>query len=117
MYAVFKRAILVWVPLAIALTGVCGVVYASVQQSLRQTANDPQIQMAEDAAATLDSGAAPTSVLPARQGDLSTSLDSFVMVFDADHQLVASSASLHGSAPAFPGSALATTGQDRITWQ
>src|SRR5690349_4618324 len=106
MQTVFRRAVIVWVPLAVALTGVCGVVYASVQQALRQGANDPQIQIAEDAAATLDGGAAPTSVVPARAVDLSTSLQPFVMLFDKSNRLVASSATLHGNAPAFPASVL-----------
>jgi hypothetical protein len=40
-----------WLPLAVAITILAGLVYATVQQSLRQGANDPQIQLAEDTAA------------------------------------------------------------------
>ena len=42
-----------WVPLTIGTTLLCGLVYLATQQSIRQGANDPQIQMAEDAAAAL----------------------------------------------------------------
>jgi hypothetical protein len=53
-----------WLPLAAVTTLLCGLVYLAVQQSLRQGANDPQIQMAEDAAAALVAGSTPESVLP-----------------------------------------------------
>ncbi len=35
-----------WIPLAAAITVVCGVIYVAVQQDIRMAANDPQIQMA-----------------------------------------------------------------------
>jgi hypothetical protein len=115
---ILRRALLVWVPIAVALTGVCGVVYASVQQNLRQGANDPQIQMAEDAAASLSGGATPASVVTSAHVDLGTSLQTYVMVFDRSARVVASSASLHGETPPFPTSVLENArGQDRLTWQ
>jgi hypothetical protein len=118
MEVVLRRAALIWVPLAVALTGVCGVVYATVQQDLRQGANDPQIQMAEDAAARLEGGASTESVLPARTVELSSSLDTYVMVFDRADQLMSSSAKFHGNTPPFPPDVLRNaTGQDRVTWQ
>ena len=107
-----------WVPLAVALTGLSLVVYVAVQQDLRQSANDPQIQMAEDAAAALDGGASPDAVLPGRQVELSESLAPYVMVFDKGETLVASSATLDGHTPDFPKSVLQNLqGQDRVTWQ
>ncbi|MBV8715336.1 MAG: hypothetical protein JO020_34275 [Chloroflexi bacterium] len=118
MQRILKRAAIVWVPLAVALTGLSGVVYASVQQDLRQGANDPQIQMAEDAAASLDGGAPAGSVVPNQSVELATSLQTYLMVFDGSNQLVASSATLHGGPPPFPRSVLASgRGQDRLTWQ
>lgn len=118
MQRVIRRALNVWVPIAVALTGLCGVVYGSVQQDLRQGANDPQIQMAEDAAASLAAGAVPNSVVPTSQVELSSSLQTYVLVFDRGDQLLASSATLHGNPPPFPSGVLrnATT-QDRVTWQ
>jgi hypothetical protein len=121
MSAVLRRAVLLWVPIAVAATGVCGVVYAAVQQDLRQGANDPQIQMAEDAARRLDSGASPVGVVPAESIDMSESLRPYMMVFDRSSRLVASSVTLHGGPPPFPPSVFdqvhAPQGQDRITWQ
>jgi hypothetical protein len=54
-----RRALAFYVPVAVLATLCCGLVYALVQQDLRQSANDPQIQMAQDAARALDSGARP----------------------------------------------------------
>jgi hypothetical protein len=116
----FVRAASLWVPLAVAVTGLTAVVYGAVQQDLRQGANDPQIQMAEDAVGRLNAGAAPKEVLPSDQIELSVSLNSYVMVFDAESRLVVSSAQLNGQAPPFPPSVFNSArsrGQDRITWQ
>ena len=40
-----------WLLVAIVVTVLVGLLYAAVQQDLRQGANDQQIQMSEDAAA------------------------------------------------------------------
>jgi hypothetical protein len=53
-----------WLLLAIVLTGLIGLVYVAVQQDLRQGANDPQIQMAEDALAKLANGQSVQNVVP-----------------------------------------------------
>jgi hypothetical protein len=120
VHPLFVRAATLWVPIAVAVTGVTALVYGAVQQDLRQGANDPQIQMAEDAAARLNGGAAPNTVVPSEQIELAGSLNSYVMVFDAESRLVASSAQLNGQAPPFPPSVFDSArsrGQDRITWQ
>ena len=112
----FKR----WLPLAIATAGLCGLVYLTVQQSLRMGANDPQIQMAEDAANALNTGAALNSVIPASRVDLATSLAPFMMVFDDSGKVQASTATLHGAVPVYPSGVLDYTrdhGEDRVTWQ
>lgn len=49
----FSRIFLAWLPLAVAITGICLLVYATVQQNYRQSLNDPQIQMAESIAASV----------------------------------------------------------------
>jgi hypothetical protein len=59
------------------------------------------------------------SVVP-EQVDLATSLDPFVLVFDADGQLLASSMLLRGRMPDYPAGVLDTVrrrGEDRVTWQ
>jgi hypothetical protein len=109
-----------WLPLVVVITAMCGLVYLSVQQAMRHSANDPQIQMAEDAADALTRGDPVESVLPASQVDLSRSLAPFVIVFNDSGETVASNGLLHGSIPAFPPGVFGyvrKNGEDRITWQ
>ncbi len=110
----------VWLPLAVVVTAFCGLAYVTVQQALRQGANDPQIQMAEDAAAALDGGAGVDAVVPKQQVEFSRSLAAFLIVYDADGKPLASSGLLNGQMPDYPMGALQAakqTGENRVTWQ
>lgn len=114
------RIFLAWLPLAVVIVALAGLAYLLVQQTYRHLANDPQIQMAEDGAVLRAEGSRPEDLLPASQVDLASSLAPFVIVYDEDGKVLASSASLHGQAPALPDGVLAYTrahGEDRITWQ
>lgn len=110
----------IWLPIAIVTTALCALVYVVVQQSLRQGANDPQIQIAEDAAAALTSGQTTQAVVPTTTVDVARSLAPFVMVFDSTGKVVASSGQLHGQPPNLPFGVLDNAmenGEDRVTWQ
>ncbi|MGD0610771.1 MAG: hypothetical protein ABSB41_04595 [Anaerolineales bacterium] len=118
--SIFIRIFKKWLPLAFATAGLCALVYLSVQQSLRQGANDPQIQMVEDAAGNLKAGASLESVVPSTNVEIANSLAPFIMVFDNAGNVLASSATLHGAVPSFPTGVLDYTrqnGEDRVTWQ
>lgn len=109
-----------WLPLAAVTTLLCGLNYLAVQQSLRWGANDPQIQMAEDAGAALAAGGIPASVLPVAQVEISSSLAPFMVIFNDSGEPQASSARLHGTTPALPSGIFDYTrqkGEDRVTWQ
>jgi hypothetical protein len=113
---IFKK----WLPLAILTVGACGLVYLAVQQSLRASANDPQIQMAEDAASALNSGTKAETLIPAKKVDLAISLAPFMMVFDETGNVVVSSVTLQGQNPPLPPGVLdyvKQNGEDRVTWQ
>jgi zona occludens toxin (predicted ATPase) len=75
-----------WLPLALAITLLSGVIYIVGQQILRQSANDPQIQLAEDDARELASGkqvnANVTNLV-----NINESLSTFVLVFDKDKKM------------------------------
>lgn len=131
----FSRTFLAWLPLAIAVTGMCFLVYATVQQNYRQTLNDPQIQMAEDAAALLDTGTSPASLVPRDPlVDLRASLAPWLAVYDSSGKPLEASAQLDNAPPQLPAGVFDTTqwsrpkkahlpswlvpqNEDRITWQ
>ena len=82
--AIARRAL----PLAAVSTILCLLVFVTVQQSLRTGANDPQIQMAEDAVRALERGDAIDKVVPAGKVEIERSLAPFLMVYDADGDAV-----------------------------
>lgn len=110
---------LAWLPLAAALVAMTGLVYLTVQQSLRSGANDPQIQMAGDVAAQLAGGADPVSLLGTAKVDLATSLSPYTIVFDEAGHPLASTGVLNGSVPVPPAGVLraARDHRNELTWQ
>jgi len=115
------RALAFFLPAAVLATAACGLAYAETQQSLRSSANDPQYQLATDAASLLDAGAAPASVVDStRAVDLATGLAPFVIVFDRNHSILATDATLDGGRPAPPDGVLDAAGPsdpNLVTWQ
>jgi len=118
---VFRRAVALFLPVAVLATLACGLIYVEVQQVLRGGANDPQYQLAEDVAARLDAGASPSSVVDtASIVDLSASLAPFVIIFDSNHTVIAATASLDGGPPAPPRGVLDAArpgAPSAVTWQ
>jgi hypothetical protein len=53
-----------WLLLSSLATVLCLLLYLVAQQIWRQLANDPQLQMARDAAAALADGQSPDAVVP-----------------------------------------------------
>ena len=114
-----RRALVSFLPVVTATSLVIAFVYATEQQNLRTGANDPQVQLAEDAAARLDAGANPNDVLPSQPVDMARSLAPFLIVFDRGGKPVASSAQLEGTTPQPPPGVLtAVSGSRRnqLTW-
>jgi len=115
-----NRVLFVWFALAALASAVCLLVYVVAQQTWRTSANDPQIQLARDAAAALAAGRAVETVVPRESVDMERSLAPFLIVLDADGKVLAASASLRGSVPGVPKGVLdyvRDRGEDRITWQ
>lgn len=115
-----QRILKYWLLNAIIICGLCFIIYAVVQQDMRQGANDPQIQMAEDAAAQLASGQQAQTVVPAQTVDIATSLAPYLIIFDDTGKPIASSAQLNGQTPTIPSGIfdyVRQNGEDRITWQ
>ena len=106
-----------WLPLALVATVLAGTLYAVTQQVLRSGADDPQVELARDAAARLDAGEdAPP---PGPPLDIARSPAPWVAVYDRSRHLVRSSATLDGQALDYPGSVLlgvAPGARHAVTW-
>ena len=110
-----------WLPLAVAITGACFLIYLGVQQNYRQSLNDPQVQMAEDAVTMLLSGKQVTDVVGADVPfDAGKSLRPFIAVYDENGNLTLSSAIVNGVQPVPPRGIFDYArqyGENRVTWQ
>jgi hypothetical protein len=112
---------LAWLPLAILATLFSGLTYVSVQQSLRNGANDPQIQIAEDISGALAAGTSVQSILQGSGAlDISKSLYPYIIVYNEDGKAAGGTGTLNNKLPVPPPGVFAftkTAGEDRITWQ
>ncbi len=125
----FKR----WIPLAVAITGICALIYGAVQQTYRQNLNDPQIAIAENAAIALEAGAKPEELMPVGTIDIIRSLSPWFGIYGMDKKPLASNAVFHDTTPTPPEgvfdaarngqgkwNVLRTpnvSNQNRVTWQ
>lgn len=119
-YGLALRVFLYWLPMALVITMLSGLVYVAVQQDLRQGANDPQIQMAQDAAAQLEAGQQPQAVVGAGKVDMAHSLAPYLIVYDQAGNPIASGVQLDGQTPTLPQGVFASvtqSGEDRLSWQ
>ena len=92
----------------------------TIQGALRSAADQPQIQMAQDYASEISSGAMTADALPAGHLDPTTSLEPFTILYGADGKPVRSSGYLGDTIPTPPAGAFAylrTHPTDKFTWQ
>jgi hypothetical protein len=118
--AFIKNALKDRLPLAVVVTGLCGLVYLTAQQILRMNANDPQIQLVQDTAAALAGGTSTGDLLPTQPVDIAASLSPFLVVYDSSGKPVAGNGTLHGHLPEIPSGIFQYVdqkGEDRVTWQ
>ncbi len=117
-----KNTFLKWLFVAAVITVIFGTIYGVVQQDIRQAANDPQIQLAQDSATALSAGFPPADLLAgAPKTDIRKGLTPFIMVFDSTGTLVASTISRGTDTPPVPPAGVfdyvRAHGEDRVTWQ
>ncbi|MBI3341927.1 hypothetical protein HY024_02290 [Candidatus Curtissbacteria bacterium] len=110
-----------WIPLAIAITALSALVYITVHQNYRQSANDPQIQIARDTVVYLEKGYSAQAMVPASNlVDMSKSLAPYVIVYDDSGKVVAASVELSGKTPEVPSGVFEEArkrGELHFTWQ
>lgn len=119
---IFQEALFSWLPLAVAIIIMSGLVYVVAQQNYRLTANDPQIQIAQDIAAALNKGdvQADAIVPPTPTTEMTNSLSTFVAIYSATGTPIGSSAAIDGKLPTIAEKILVAakkSGESRITWQ
>ena len=115
-----RRTIAIFLPSLVLATTLCGLIFVVAQQELRMAANDPQEQLAREAAKRLDSGTSPSAIVGPATIDVGTSLAPFVVVHDSTGHVLATDATLDGQPPTIPAGVLATaaaTGRNAVTWQ
>jgi hypothetical protein len=113
-----RTSIAIFLPLAVLATCVSGLVYVGLQQDLRTGANDPQQQLAEDAAAQLNAGVTPGNLASGAKIDIAASLASFVVIYDGGGIVLATTGELDGLPPMLPSGVLASarsSGLDSVT--
>ncbi len=129
--------------IAFVLTVVFGTIYSSVQQSYRQNANDPQVQLAEDTVEALRGAPSLNDVISTDQAanvyaasanyrlsvtipkvNITSSLAPFVVIYDGKHKVLATSASASAGAvstleslPSGVFSYATQHNEDQITWE
>lgn len=107
-----------WLPIAVVIIILTLFSFVSVQQTLRQSANDPQIELAEDTANQIITGNKPK--MPSEKTEISNSLALYIILFNGKKQLVYSSATLDGKEITPPAGILDYAekhGENRVTWQ
>ena len=110
-----------FLPLAVCITLLCGLLYISVQQVLRQDANDPQIQIASDASQKLSQGTESQQfIMRYPVVDISKSLSPFLIIYNSQGHEVASSGKINMIVPEVPQGVLLYAKNhryDRFTWE
>jgi hypothetical protein len=102
------------------LTVLSLLIFASVQQTYRSNANDPQIQVAEDLCQQIKEGKTFEKGLPGDSLDISKSLGVFITIYDNNHLPLKSTGFLDGNPPSLPSGVFEftrTKGEDQVTWQ
>jgi hypothetical protein len=105
---------------AIIITVILLAAYISVQQSYRNAANDPQIQMARDISIALTNGKSIDKFIPADTIDIAQSLSPFTEIFDHNGNPLQSTGYLNESFPQPPAGVFEFTKantEDILTWQ
>jgi hypothetical protein len=109
-----------WVVGAVLLTAVGIVVYGVGQQAARRAVDDVPRAMLEQTRSRLSAGVTPATAVGGPTVDLTTSGAPFVLVYDSNHTLVASTATIAGAVPNLPPGVLddaVARGEDRVSWQ
>jgi hypothetical protein len=115
-----KSILKLWIPLATVMLLLSLMVYVAVQQTYRTNANDPQIQMAEEAEHALNNGAEAKALVRPSNTEIATSLLPFTLIYGESGKLLAGDALLDGAPPVIPSGVFKFAQEHRedvLSWQ
>ena len=104
----------------IVITVLCGLIYATVQQTYRSSADDPQIQIALDIKNAIENNRSLAKWMTGDSVELSQSLSVFKTLYSTSGKAIQSSGLLNGHLPQLPHGVFDFTNkhqEDRLTWQ
>jgi hypothetical protein len=115
-----RNIIAIWVIILFLITFCSLLTYVVAQQIIRLGTDNQPVTLAIETSIKLESGQNPADAIPDETVDISKSLETFVMIFDSDKNLVATSAMMGSENPSYPKGVLDFVnkkGQDKVTWQ
>jgi len=115
-----KNIFIYWIIIMFLVTFTCLLTYLVAQQVIRLGANELPVQFAAETIIKLENGTSDKDAVPNQNIDISKSLDTFVMIFDKDKNLIAASAMMGGAQPVFVKGVLDSVdkrGEYRETWE
>ena len=115
-----KNVFIYWIVIMFLVTFTSLLTYVVTQQVIRLGANELPVQFATDTIIKLENGLSAKDAVPAETIDILKSLDTFVMIFDKDKNLIATSAMMGSAQPSFVKGVLDSVdkrGEYRETWQ
>src|ERR1051326_547986 len=100
----WKDTFISWLPLAATIVIFAGLVYVAVLQNYRSVSDDPQIQIAEDISMAVSAGkATPDQIVSAAPSqDMTSTLATFVAMYNATGTPLGASVVLNGKLPPLP---------------
>jgi hypothetical protein len=115
-----RNITIIWVIIIFLVTFTSLLTYIVAQQVIRLGANSLPATLATETSIKIEKGQSPANSVPQETIDILKSMETFVMIFDKDKNLVATSAMMGNEKPSYPAGVLSfvdKAGEDRVTWQ
>ena len=112
------KTFLRFLPLAVVITALAGLIFIVAQQDLRLSANEPQAGLAQDGIVHIGRGDPLITVVPSSYVNPAESTSPFVVVYDPNGAMLDSN--LYSALPMPPKGMFdyaRAYGEDRVTWQ
>jgi hypothetical protein len=115
-----RSILIIWAIIIFLVTFSSLLTYIVAQQLIRLGADNLPVTFAIETSIKLEKGQNPADSVPVETIDILKSLETFVMIFDKDKNLIATSAMMGSESPVYPKGVLdfvEKAGENRVTWQ